>query len=92
MPGSTVGPASEHHEDRECGDDGEHRGDGDERADHRGGLGRDHTCEQQDHPDAEQNRGKDDPPPLLPCQEPGELGFMREVSFDLVELALFVLG
>ena len=41
-------------------------------------------------PDGEQHRGEDDRAPLP--WRPGELGFPREVTFDLIELALFVLG
>jgi len=53
---------------------------------------RDDTYQQLSHPDTEQHRGEDDPAPLPGRQRPGELGFLLEVTFDLVELALLVLG
>ena len=58
----------------------------------RRGVHRDDTRQHQGHPDGEQHRGEDDPAPLPGRQVPGELGFLREVTFDLVQLALFVLG
>jgi len=64
----------------------------DDRAEQRRGVRRDYNRQQQGHPDGEQCRSKDDPATLPGRQCPGELGFLREVTFDLVELALFVLG
>ena len=55
-------------------------------------MRRDYNRQQQGHPDGEQCRSKDDPATLPGRQCPGVLGFLREVTFDLVELALFVLG
>ena len=55
-------------------------------------MPRDDTRQHQGHPDGEQHRGKDEPAPLPGRQDAGELGFLREVTFDLIELALFVLG